>query len=418
MKTLTPAAAVAELAHHARGGRIVLSAGPAEPLVLHDAWSETPETAADILFAGLFVPGLNRLDYAALHPRAGMDIVMLSPDWRQGFVEGRTRLRPMHYSAAFATLIDEGAPAGAFTVSAPDSDGLCSFGLAADLPPAMLVRTGYKVAVINHAMPHAHAAPRIALSAFDAVVETDMPLPELAAAPSNPVADAIAAQVGDLVRDGDTIQTGIGKLPLAAAAALSTKHDLRVHSGLVVPAHLDLVDAGAIQDAPGAIRAGVAAGDQAFYKRIAAEPRLSLVSVAQTHGAMALAAIDNLVAINAALEVDLFGQVNAAFAGAQQISGSGGLVDFIRGARASRGGRAIVMVQAEGKGGVSRVVPRLAQGAVTVAQAEAPIIVTEFGVVDLAPLGLDARASALIALAPPSQRDALAAAWREIRASL
>ncbi len=418
MKTLTPAAAVAELARHARGGRIVLSSGPAEPLVLHDAWRETPETAADILFAGLFVSGMNRLDYASLHPRAGMDIVMLSPDWRQGFVEGRTLLRPMHYSAAFATLINEGAPAGVFTVCAPDAEGMCSFGLAADLPPAMLSRTGYKLAVINHAMPRAPAAPSISLSAFDAVVETDMPLPELPAAPSNPVADAIAARVADLVRDGDTIQTGIGKLPLAAAAALSGKRDLRVHSGLVVPAHLDLAEAGALRDAPGAIRAGVAAGDKAFYDRIAAEPRLSLVSVAETHGAVALAAVENLVAINAALEVDLFGQVNAAFAGAQQISGSGGLVDFVRGARTSRGGRAIIMIQAEGKGGVSRVVPRLAQGTVTVAQAEAPIIVTEFGAVDLAPLSIDARAGALIALAPSVQRDPLSRAWRDMRAAL
>jgi len=418
MKTLTPAAAVAELARHARGGRVVVSAGAAEPLVLHDAWREAPETAADILFAGLFVPGMNRFDYASLHPRAGMDLVMLSPDWRHGFAAGRTRLRPMHYSAAFVTLIDEGAPAGVFTVSAPDAHGLCSFGLAADLPPDMLSRTGYKIAVINHAMARTHAAPCIELCAFDAVVETDMPLPELAAAPSNPIANAIAARVADLVRDGDTIQTGIGKLPLAAAAALSGKRDLRVHSGLVVPAHLDLVDAGAMHDAPGAIRAGVAAGDKAFYQRIAEERRVSLVSVAETHGAGALAAIDNFVAINAALEVDLFGQVNAAFAGSQQISGSGGLVDFVRGARASRGGRAIVMIQAEGKGGVSRVVPRLAQGAVTVAQAEAPIIVTEFGAVDLAPLGIDARADALVALAPPLQRGALFEAWREVRAAL
>ena len=76
------------------------------------------------------------------------------------------------------------------------------------------------------------------------------------------------------------------------------------------------------------------------------------------------------------------------------------------------------MIQAEGKAGASRIVPRLAQCAVTVPQAEAPIIVTEFGAVDLAPLGIDARASALIALAPPAQHDPLSAAWREMRAAL
>ncbi len=418
MKSVSAHDAVVELARRARGARVFMSAGPAEPLVLHDAWRAAPEAAADLSFAGLFIPGVNRLDYSSLHPDARMELFMLSPDWRTGLVAGRTRVRPLHYFSAYAALVAEGAAAGVFTVSAPDAHGACSFGLAADAPPAMLHRTGYKLAIVNHAMPAVASAPRVPLSAFDAFVETDTPLPELATSPPGAAAQAIAAHVAALVEDGDTIQTGIGKLPLAAVEALVSRLDLRIHSGLVAPPHLALAEAGAVADEPAAIRAGIAVGDGAFYRRIAAEPRLSLVGVPDTHGAVALARIDRLVAINAALEVDLFGQVNAEFAGTEQISGVGGLVDFIRGARASRGGRPIVMLQAEGKDGASRIVPRLPAHAVTASRADAPIVVTEFGVVDLSPLDIDARARALIALAPNSAREGLSSAWTAMRATM
>lgn len=416
MKTLTPAAAVETLAQHARGGRIYLSAGPAEPIVLHDAWRAAPETAADISFTGLFIPAVNRLDYSSLHERACMELFMLSPDWRGGLKSGRSRLRPFFYSAAQAALVRDGAAAGVFTVSPPDADGMCSFGLVADAPPAMLARCGFRLAIINHAMPATNL--RVPMTAFDAILETSTPLPELSAPPANAAADAIAARVSALVEDGATIQSGVGKLPVSATESLREKRNLRIHSGLVAPCHGILMDAGAVRDEAGAVRTGIAIGDAAFYARIAKDSRVELLGVDVTHNAGALAAIDKLVSINAALEVDLFGQVNAEFAGADQISGVGGLVDFIRGARASRGGKPIVMIQAEGKGGASRIVPRLANGAVTISRADAPIIVTEFGHADLGVLDIDQRARALIELAPPAARNRLAETWDEMRRSL
>ena len=413
---LTPDEAVAAVAARARGARVYLSTGPAEPLALHDAWRRAPETAADLSFAGLFIPGVNRLDYTSLHPRARMELFMLSADWRAGFTAGRTALRPMHYSQACAALIREGAPVGVFHVSVPDGNGRCSFGVAADAPPAMLERVGWKIALINRAMPALAGAPSAPLDTFDAVVEVDHPLAEIAEPPVSVAASAIAARVAALVRDGDTIQTGVGKLPTAVTAALIERRRLKVHSGLITSAHLALADAGAIAEGEAANTGGMAVGDAAFYRRVAREARIALKPVSFTHAPAVLAGIDNLVAINAALEIDLFGQINAEFAGAEQASGTGGLVDFIRGARASRGGRAIVMIQAEGRG-VSRVVPKL-QTAVTVTRADTPIVVTEHGAVDLAPLTLDDRAGAIIALAAPAHRDALTGAWTDLRGKL
>jgi acyl-CoA hydrolase len=410
--SMTPDQIVREIARHSGGGRVFLTAGPAEPVALHAAWQAAPETAANLRFAGLFLPGVNRFDYASLHPTAGMDVVMLSPDWRGGFTSGQNRQRPMHYSQAYATLMREGADVGIFTL-APPRGGEVSFGLARDIGPDLLPRCRYRVAVVNAQMPWT-PGPSVPLSMFQSAVHVDQPLPTLAE--STPDADAIAAQVAAQVRDGDTIQTGVGKLPSAVMLALRQRKNLRVHSGLLTPAHLALARSGALADEPGAITGGVAAGDAAFYDAMAREPRLRLVSVAETHGAAALARIDNLVAINAALEIDLFGQINAELAGGRQISGTGGLVDFVRGARTSKGGRPFVMIQAEGKGG-SRIVPRLT-GPVTITRNDPPIVVTEHGLVDLAPLDIDARAHAIIELAAPAHRAGLQAAWNEMRAAL
>jgi acyl-CoA hydrolase len=408
--------AVAAISSHARRGRVYLSAGPAEPLALHDGWLRTPETAAGLSFAGMFIPGVNRRDYTRLHPEARMELFMLSADWREGFTQGRAPLRPMHYAQACAALVREGAPVGVFHVSTPDADGLCSFGFAADAPPLMLPRVGWKIALVNRAMPALHGAPSVPLAAFDAIVEVDHPLADLPEATASASANAIAQRVAAFVSDGDTVQTGVGKLPSAVTRALAAKRDLRIHSGMITASHMALADAGAIADAPGAITCGIAVGDAAFYARAAEERRLRLVPVTQTHAPEVLAGIDNLVAINAALEIDLFGQINAEFAAGAQISGTGGLVDFIRGARASRNGRAIVMIQADGRG-VSRIVPKLERPP-TVARADAPIVVTEYGAVDLAPLNIDDRASAIIALAAPTQQSALSEAWARMRTAL
>jgi len=119
-------------------------------------------------------------------------------------------------------------------------------------------------------------------------------------------------------------------------------------------------------------------------------------------------ATDKLAAINSALEIDLSGQINAEALGSQQISGAGGISDFLRGAALAPGGRPIVALAATAKGTISRIVPQLAKGTpVTVGRNDAGIIVTEFGIADLRGKSLSARADALIAIAAPSIRQRL-----------
>jgi acyl-CoA hydrolase len=161
-------------------------------------------------------------------------------------------------------------------------------------------------------------------------------------------------------------------------------------------------------------------GSADFYDYAARLERLRLADVRHTHGLAYLACIPRLVAINSALEVDLFGQVNAERGGGAIRAGAGGLPAFALAAQASIGGRLLICVPATAAGGkVSRIVPALGdQGLCTVPRHLADAVVTEHGVAELRGLGLDARAQALIGVAHPDHRDALAARWDEMRRGL
>jgi acyl-CoA hydrolase len=125
------------------------------------------------------------------------------------------------------------------------------------------------------------------------------------------------------------------------------------------------------------------------------------------------------MAINSVLEVDLFGQANAEFIRGRQVSGTGGLTDFLRGARASPGGIGMTALASTAKGGaISRIVPRLAPDATSVSRADMDVVITEHGVARLRGLDLDGRAAALIAIADPAHRDTLATAWDAMRRAL
>jgi 4-hydroxybutyrate CoA-transferase len=151
---------------------------------------------------------------------------------------------------------------------------------------------------------------------------------------------------------------------------------------------------------------GMALGDDALFDWLADEPAVIFRGADHTHEVSAIAQLQNFVSINSAVEVDLFGQVNAEYAGGRQISGTGGSVDFMRAAKVSKGGRSIVAMNATARGGtVSRIVPRVDM--VTALRTDVDIVVTEFGVAQLQNLPNRQRAGALIDIAAPQFRDEL-----------
>lgn len=378
------------------------------------ALDQAGDACAGVTAFGVWIPGVNTTDWSALHAQARAETIFLSPELRSGFEAGRVILRPLTYSQTFAAYAREGADLALVQVSPPDRDGFCSLGLAADFTPGVLARARNVIAQINPAMPATRGAMRVPLSRFDAVVEAETPLLTYDAGPVTPVFAAIAGHIAALVRDGDTLQFGLGKTQGAVLNALHSHQNLRIHAGMVSDPILGLLDAGAVAKTDDAVTTGVALGSKALYERCTRDGRVRFADVGFTHAQATLAAIPRLVAINSAIEADLFGQTNAEFLGGRQVSGGGGITDFLRGASLSPGGVPVVALPATA-GGISRIVPRLNAGAVTVPRTDAGVFVTEQGAADLRGLALDARAEAMIALAAPQHRRALSDAWDAMR---
>ncbi|OCC25613.1 acetyl-CoA hydrolase [Croceicoccus estronivorus] len=339
------------------------------------------------------------------------DYKELRSSWQAGPIE----FVPRHYSAIEPLLgrID----IGLIQLSPPDADGMCSTGLSADFVPDIVGRCDVVIAELNAAMPPVAGGPRVSLEQIDYAVAVDYPLPTVADPVANAVTDKIARNAAALIRDGDTLQFGVGRLPQLVVGSLGHLNDLGLHSGLISPVIQPLIEGGAMTGARKSIDQGLhvtgaVCGDAAFYDWIAQRPDFAFRPVSYTHDCRTLADLDNLVAINSVLEVDLFGQANAETAGGRQISGSGGLVDFVRGAHLSRGGRAIICLQSTSGGGKrSNIVNRL-NGVVTICRTDLDIVVTEHGVAELADKSVEQRAEALIGVAAPEFRNQLAEQWR------
>jgi acyl-CoA hydrolase len=374
----------------------------AEPRAVLAAVRAEPDLWQDRVLTGAFIPGVNDADFSAIGIGTRVETIFQTPGLLSG--AGRVDHLPLHYSAYWHRLARPGQVDLVYvTVPPPRSDGTVGLGLAADFTPAPVAAGAQIVGIVNRRMPDVPDGPRLPLERFAALVEADDPLPELADAESDPVFDAIADHVVGLMRAGDTLQLGLGKLQAAVLRRLAADAPagLGYHGGMISAGMI-----GAAAAFPRGITTGTALGDAAFQTVVPGLPGLRFRPVGETHEMATLAAIPGFVAVNSVLEVDLTGQANAEALGGRQISGQGGLVDFLRGARASAGGRAILALPASAAGGrKSRIVARLAEGTpVTVSRGDVDLVVTEYGVADLREAGLLDRARRLAAIAAPAFR--------------
>ncbi len=392
-----------------------------QPPTLMKALEEASASLGGLHFISPLAPGINRFSILPGIAPSRLTTFFDYSGLRQTYQAGPIEFVPAHYSGIIPFLEQQVTiDIGLIQVSAPDAQGYCSTGISEDFVSEILPYCRSVIAEINHSMPPVADGPKIPLGTFDYVVETDYPLPQIPSPDSNAVLDRIAANVLPLVHDGDTVQYGIGRVPQCVVSGLSEYNDLGLHSGLITPAVRPLIDKGVMTGVRKTIDTGkhvtgVAAGDRDFYDWISSRPDFSFRSVRHTHNPDTLARLDNLVAINSALEIDLSGQANAEMVDGGQISGSGGLVDFVRGARLSRNGRAIICLQSTSRNGQrSNIVPSLS-GAVTVCRTDMQYVVTEYGLADLAHKSIDERANALIAIAAPGFREQLGKEWKAVR---
>ncbi len=299
-------------------------------------------------------------------------------------------------------------------VSPPDRHGLCTLGTSVDATRAAVDHARIVIAEVNERMPRTHGNTVVPLARIARFVRSDRPLHATPPHAETPEIGRIAEQVAALVPDGATLQMGIGAIPDAVLPRLHGRVDLGVHTEMFSDRLVDLVAAGAVTNrrkkvSPGRIVTSFVAGTTRTFDFVDDNPLVEFHPCDRTNDPVLIQKNPAVVAINAALEVDLTGQVCADSIGTRIVSGIGGQLDFLRGAARSLGGVPIVALPSTAKGGsISRLVATLASGAgVVTSRGHVHWIVTEFGAVNLHGLSVRERAERLISIAHPDHRDAL-----------
>lgn len=405
------------------GMTVAIQATTGEPQTIVAALKAAPEASDGVHYLSCLLPGVNRTDPAAFHDSASLTAFFVTGDVADSYAKGKMRFMPFHYSA-IAAYFDNHPPVdiGLIQVSPPDADGNCTLGVSVAFAPYIIDKAKVLVAEVNHTLPAPPGSPKLAYDRLDYVVESAQALPQLETGDIPEATATIGRNVAALIRDGDTIQFGIGKVPAAILSCLGDKRDLGVQGGMISDDIVDLVEAGVVTGArktidQGKMICGAALGTDKVYQWCADRDDVVFRETGYTHSVRVVSQVDNFVSINSSLEVDLFGQANAEMVAGRQVSGTGGLMDFVRSARMSNGGRSVIALPATAaRGKASRIVPKLDAGSmVSCARADVDYIVTEYGAARLRDKSVDERAEALVAIAAPEFRDQLANAWAELR---
>jgi len=295
-----------------------------------------------------------------------------------------------------------------------DKHGYFSLGTNADYG-ASVIRKAHKIIVeVNENMPRTFGECSVHISEIDGIIENDTPLIEIPPRLPSPTDAKIAALIAEYINDGDTLQMGVGGIPSAVLGLLKNHKNLGLHSELFCPAMVDLIRSGVINGKHKQWMQHkhiftLALGDKEMYEFMDDNPSIVGYPASWVNNPVIIQKNNNMVSVNAAIEVDLSGQINAEQIAGQPFSGTGGQLDFVRGAYASKGGRSFIALNSTVKhGAISRIVPRLQGGAVTDTRMDTQYVVTEYGCVNLKGLSLPQRAQALINIAHPDFRESLA----------
>lgn len=344
-----------------------------------------------------------------------------SANGRGAVAKGIADIMPTHYRDG-PSLVTEYIDLDAFTatVSPMDKHGFFSTGCSASISEAMISKAKRIYLEVNDQMPRALSGPVIHISQVTALCENHVPLVELPKVEPDEISVAIGQLIAAEIADGSTLQFGIGAIPNEVAKALKGKKNLGIHTEMLTDGMVDLIECGAVNNCMKPIHQGktvatFALGSKKIYDYIDDNPDILMLPVNYVNDPATIAKHPHFVSVNAAVEVDFFGQVSAESIGTRHISGSGGQADFVRGALQSPGGKSFIAFPSTSKGGtVSRISPVLTPGSiVTTLKNEVDYIVTEYGIAKMRGSTLGERTKQLIAIAHPDFREALTVAARK-----
>ncbi|MTH98909.1 acetyl-CoA hydrolase/transferase family protein [Roseibium sp. RKSG952] len=302
------------------------------------------------------------------------------------------------------------------TVSSMDPGGFFSFGTNNDYTSIAARASKRLIVEVNDNMPRVFGQSQIHISEIDAIVENTAPLMEVETVEASKAGHEIGKLIAPMIPNGATLQLGIGRVPSGVTAALDQHEDLGIHSELLSPAVIEMIRNGNVTGHKKSLHPHkhvftIALGNRDMYDFMNDNPAFESYPSSYVNDVRVIAQNDNLVSVNTALSVDLYGQVNAEFIDDHEYSGSGGQYDFVKGASLARNGKSIIALQSTAKGGtLSTIVPKVSM--VTDLRMDIEYICTEFGMVNLRGKSTKERALALISIAHPDFRDELTEAAR------
>lgn len=403
--------------HIRRGDHIFVSSGCGEPQYLVQAMiryvESHPKAFFDTEIIHIYSLGLAPYTGAKYKANFRHNSFFIGNSTRDSINTGMADYTPISLSQLPA-LLASGViqiDVALIQTSLPDEHHYLSLGVSVDIVKAATEKAKIVIAQVNPNMPRIHGDGFIHIKDIDFIIPYDEPLLDVGAMQTSEAVQTIGKNVARLVQDGDTIQVGWGKLPNAVMASLYHKKNLGVHTELLSDGLIDLIKAGVIDNSRKTIDHGktVAAfcmGNKSTYHFLDNNPSISLRTLDYTNNQLIIAQIDNMVAINSALEIDLSGQATSESIGGVFYSGIGGHQDFMRGALFSRNGKTILALKSTSrKDTVSRIVPALKeQAGVTLNRSDIRYIVTEYGIAYLHGKNIRERAMSLIAIAHPKFR--------------
>jgi len=340
---------------------------------------------------------------------------------RQAHWEGRAVFAAGNFSQ-LERIFKSWNPRVLFTqVTPPDKNGNVSMGVSVDFTRAMMDCVELVIAQVNHRMPWLNGDAVVPVEKIHAFVECDTELLEIPEATriSN-IDKAIAGHIAGLIEDGDTLQVGVGSVPDTVLSMLTNHKHLGIHTELCSTGVMRLMQKGVIDNSRKSVDAGkcictMMGGTRQFYDFVDHNDDFETRRSSYVLSPATICQQKHMVAMNSAIQIDLFGQINAEMIAGKQFSGVGGQLDFLRGAMMAEGGKSIICLPSTAsKGTVSRIVVNLDPGViVTDTRYDVMYIVTEYGVADLWGKDNDERARQLINVAHPDFREQLERDYRD-----
>lgn len=404
------------LRHVRNGDMIIVPTGVGEPPALLSALSEHRLSFHDVKVAQI----LAMRKYAYLDPETVDHVrhvaLFYGGATRTGGQEGWIDFIPNYFSE-IPQQIERGHIAAdvVFAMASPmDAHGYLSISLGVDYTMAAIAKARSVLLEVNPHVPFANGNCHLHISQVTALVESSEPLLEVGLPQIGPVQQAIGKFVAEFVEDGATLQIGYGGIPDAVVMQLTDKRDLGIHTEMIGDGILSLIESGVVTNRrksylPGKTIATFALGSRRLYRYMDRNPLLEMHPVDFTNDPALASLNDNLIAINATMQIDLLGQCGSESLGYSPYSGTGGQSDFVRSANRSRGGKAFIVLPSTAKNDtISRIVPALSPGThVSTSKNDINYVVTEYGVAQLRGKSAKQRAEALISISHPHFRTSL-----------